>query len=307
MPNTFRAALYSPYGVLKCVVNSAGTTTTFHTTNADAADINIGDKVKIYSLFIFTHTLRTGLVTITNKQIDTPVAGTTRFTFSPAVGSATQNNDQVYDPEIVNVTTWISNNMDILDKMMGAFPCTSSTRPTGSSRFSDMLIFERDTQELRRWDAGSALWELISHPRRARGRIGYTSNAAAGPDTAQNVQTGPYMSITFTQNVDQWYQLFTSCNLSYVSGANDEGRLCFRIADGGAVTGSSPLVGSKLPFDPMTNNDSINVRGTASFKATATKQVTVGVFLDRTGMVDTGVIRFTPSSHNMFCVEDMGQ
>lgn len=306
MPNTFRAAMYSPYGTLRGVGNAAGTTTTVHTTNADASDINIGDKLKIYSLFIFTHGLRGDIVTVTNKQVDTPGAGTTRFTFTPALGSATASGDQIYAPEVMDVTTWISNNMTILDKMMGAFPCTSSTRPTGGDRFTDMLIFERDTLDLRRWDTGAASWEFISNPINARGRIGYVSSNAVGTTTAAGDQSGPYLTITFNQRLNQWYHLFSSYNIGYVAGTNGEAHAVLRRANGASVTGAASQI-DRGCADPMSNNDSMNNRVFGIWKGDADTQVTVGLFLDRTGMADADTMAFTANSFNMMCLEDLGQ
>jgi len=298
--------LNEPFGVLKATATAIGTATTFHCTNAEAVNINIGDKVKIYGLFIFTHTLRGDLVTITNKQIDTPGAGTTRFTFTPALGSATAVNDKMYDPEIVDVLTWISNNMTILDDAIGAYPCTSTTRPTGSLRKTDMLIFERDTLDLRRWDSGLASWELVSNPRHARGQVAYVSSNAVGTTTAAGSVSGPYLSASFTAKKDQWYQVFSSYNIGYVAGTIGEAHAVLRRASGGVVTNAGTKISSGCA-DPMTNNDSVNNRTIGVFKATADEQITVGLFLDRSGMVDADTMAFTANSFNMLAIEDMGQ
>lgn len=308
MPTTTRLGVYIPFGTFKSATNAAGTTTTFHTTNANAASMNIGDMVKVYALASGLHTVRGGEVTITNKQVDTPSAGTTRFTFTPALGSASQTGDEVYDPEVMDVTTWISNNHTKADGILGAFPCTSSTRPTGSSRFTDMVIHEKDTHNLLRWTGAS--WESFANPIRARGRMAYTSSNAAGSSTAPGSQTGPYLTSTFNAKAGQWYKVFVSVNENYASGAGGgEAWLVLRKATGGSVSGSDTEISRCSGDIPTITNtsDTWNNRSIGAFQVSSDQQVTVGLFLDRTGMSDAQNMQFSANCFNIMCVEDMGQ
>jgi hypothetical protein len=73
--------------------NAAGSTTTIVGTNADAVDLAIGDRVRLYNS---SNTLKDNkLFTITNEQLDTPGAGSTTFTFTPAATGATASGDYI--------------------------------------------------------------------------------------------------------------------------------------------------------------------------------------------------------------------
>lgn len=309
MPNTFRRNFYSPYGTLKATTTAVGTTTTFDVSNAEGANLTIGDKIKIYGLFIFTHTLRDGLVTISNKQVDTPTLGTTRITFGPALTGATQNGDKVYLPEVVDVNTWISNNMTQADGILGAFPCTSATRPNGGTRFPDMVIFERDTKNLMRWNNGATVWELINNVDRARGRKAYASSNVAGATCLPGDHVGPYLPITLNVESGQWYEVFFSVNVEYVTGSDAEAFAAVRIQDGATVDVSSNSIGF---FGCDANGltvDGTNNRGVCAYQAPSSKQITIGLFLDRASMAATpgNSLRFAANTHNMMCIEDVGQ
>lgn len=59
--------------------------------------------------------------------------------------------------ELVNVVTDLNNNLDSLDAKVGAFACTSGTRP--GSPFNGQMIRETDTGKLRVWDG--AAWTQV--------------------------------------------------------------------------------------------------------------------------------------------------
>jgi hypothetical protein len=59
--------------------------------------------------------------------------------------------------ELVNVVTDLNNNMDSIDAKMGAFACTSGTRP--GSPYNGQMIRETDTGKLMLWD--SASWKQV--------------------------------------------------------------------------------------------------------------------------------------------------
>lgn len=73
--------------------NAGGSTTTLICTNADATDLIIGDRVR---LFNSSNVIKENkLFTITNEQLDTPGAGSTTFTFTPAAAAATVSGDYI--------------------------------------------------------------------------------------------------------------------------------------------------------------------------------------------------------------------
>src|SRR5882672_3849200 len=57
--------------------------------------------------------------------------------------------------DLINVVTQIDDNWDKLDLNIGTFVCTSSTRPTGGSRFTGQVIFETDTKLVWVWDGAA--------------------------------------------------------------------------------------------------------------------------------------------------------
>lgn len=88
----------------------AGSTTTLVCTNADATDLAIGDKVR---LFTSANVLKEDtLFTISNEQLDTPGAGSTTFTFGPAAASATATGDYLSNAQDISDISDIRNYQD---------------------------------------------------------------------------------------------------------------------------------------------------------------------------------------------------
>lgn len=58
-----------------------------------------------------------------------------------------------FDYENYDVTVVNANNQRINDFAMGAYLCTSTTRPTGSNRWTGVQIYEEDTDRLLTWDS----------------------------------------------------------------------------------------------------------------------------------------------------------
>lgn len=52
----------------------------------------------------------------------------------------------------IDVTLDLNNNWDKVDANLGAFQCTSGTRPTGSDRFTGQIIYESDTTRQFMWN-----------------------------------------------------------------------------------------------------------------------------------------------------------
>lgn len=64
------------------------------------------------------------------------------------------------DSDNVNVVTDLNDNYDKIDTHLGFYVCTSSTRPTGSDRFTGRQIFETDTKARYIWTGTE--WYLLS-------------------------------------------------------------------------------------------------------------------------------------------------
>lgn len=63
--------------------------------------------------------------------------------------------------EPVDVSDHLNGNWDKVDAAVGAFVCTSGTRPTGADRWAGRLIFETDTGKMYIWDATDTQWRQI--------------------------------------------------------------------------------------------------------------------------------------------------
>lgn len=61
--------------------------------------------------------------------------------------------------ELVNVVTDLNNNLDSIDAKIGAFPCTSGTRP--GSPFDGQMIRETDTGRIYIWAANVSQWRQV--------------------------------------------------------------------------------------------------------------------------------------------------
>jgi hypothetical protein len=305
VPNTTRRGFYAPYGVLKGSVNAAGTGTTFHVTNADSADMAIGDNVKVYAVASGIRSLRGDIVTISNIQADTPSAGTTRVTFSPTLASSSASGDEVYSPEIVDVETWVSNNMPKADQVLGAFRCTSTSRP--SSPPPDMIIYEWDTGDLRRWDSVNTTWTRWNNSSRPVGYVGKTVSQLAGASTVAGAITGPYLPLTGTFIKDQWYRIFITLTMEVTVGQFGEAFASIKRGTGGSVnTGSSEI--ALFSCDPNTPTDP--VPATLIFPylhGQPTGTYTVGVFCDRSGQTGSETIRFGAQANNQMTIEGIGK
>lgn len=63
--------------------------------------------------------------------------------------------------EPVDVADHLNGNWDKVDAAVGAFVCTSGTRPTGADRWAGRIIFETDTGKMYIWDATDTAWRQI--------------------------------------------------------------------------------------------------------------------------------------------------
>lgn len=283
MATTSRLGLYQPIGTLKATATASGTTTTFLCSNADATNL-VADSTTVYRIYEADLDLKedTNLV-VTNKQVDVPSAGTTTVTISPALSNATANLEVLYRPEVVNVTTALTNQLQTLDDKWEAFSCTSSTRP--GSPFTGMLIWETDTEEIHHYDG--AAWQFVSTPKRARGYMASTSRTSASATIAPadgEVDLG--FETTFSASPLRSYKILMHMNWDRITGtlANSPYiTVKLRYAAGGSVTTSGTLIAEYV--QDVTENTAGNTqRGVyvahfAPNVATDPTTLTVGAFV----------------------------
>lgn len=91
--------------------NAGGTTTTIVGTNADASDISVGDVVRLYNSSDVVKTDKA--FTVTTKAVDTPGAGSTTITFTPAAGAATASGDYIANSNDTSSFNTFENYQDI--------------------------------------------------------------------------------------------------------------------------------------------------------------------------------------------------
>lgn len=315
MTSSSKLGLYFPIGTFLAAHELVGSTTTqFHTSNAAAANVSIGQRVRIYAQDFIADPPKTLIATavVTNKEANVPSAGITRITFTPAASIAPDFADEMYDPETINVTTAISNQMQTLDDKMDAILCTAGTRP-GSPYVGQITVestvFGAPPFEVRRWNGST--WEQIVPPGsggggEVGGRIAYvTSNSASSNSTALANEVGPYLSATFTAQQDHTYLVEFSAPCDYTGGTPAPGMYAkFRIASGASVTTSGTFVDSSF----MASDIVVGLPVTCTFCAVythtaATGQYTIGVFHNSSFSRTTF---FGANGHSYLAVEDGG-
>lgn len=314
MTSTSKLGLYEPIGtILAAHELDVSTTTQFHCSNAAAANVSIGQRVRIYDQLLFDpHLALLGTVTITNKQANTPGAGITRLTFTPALSVAPNFADTMYDPEIANVTTAISNQMQTIDDKMDATLCTPGTRP-GSPYVGQITVesavFGAPPFEVRRW--GGATWDLIvasgaGGGSEVGGRIGYVSTDSESTHST-GTEVGPYLSITFTAQVNHTYLIeFSGTLLDDIIGGTDSFGPCrIRWAAGASVTTGGTLISSN---QMSTDLDDFPITQTivAFHTAGSAQQITIGVFHIRQSSTGGEDYFFRANAHSYLAIEDGG-
>lgn len=102
MATTTRQLLYQPIGTLRATATAVGgTATRFHCTNADASDITVGQVLRLYDSALALK--EDTNFTVIQIEADTPGAGTTRITYSPASAVNTAVGDFFYEADVVSV------------------------------------------------------------------------------------------------------------------------------------------------------------------------------------------------------------
>lgn len=314
MTSTSKLNLYEPIGTLIGAHElDVSTTTQFHLSNAAAAGVNIGDRVRIYNQLLFDpHLSLLGTVTITNKQANTPGAGITRLTFTPALSVAANFADTMYHPEVTDVTTALSNQMQTIDDKMDSILCTPGTRP-GSPYVGQITVestvFGAPPFEVRRW--GGATWDLIvasgsGGGSEVSGRVAYVTSDAESTHSI-NTEVGPYLSATFTAQSGHTYLIEFSGTLvdDTTGGFDSYGSIRLRWAAGASVTTSGTLIsGNRMSTDldqfPITHTVP------AFHTAGSTQEITIGVFHINQAGVGGEDMFFQANSHSYLAIEDGG-
>lgn len=315
MTASSKLGLYFPIGTFLAAHELVGSTTTqFHCSNAAAAGINIGMRVRIYAHDFITDPPLTLIATavITNKEANTPSAGITRLTFTPAASQAPDFADDMYDPEVINVTTAISNQMQTLDDKMDAILCTAGTRP--SSPFVGQItvessVFGAPPFEVRRWNGST--WEQIVPPGsggggEVGGRVGYTNTDSVSSTSTTNTEVGPYLSLTFTAQQNHSYLIEFSGALDCNNVAPSPGAyLKYRVANGGSVTTSDTYIDSGImTCEILTGLPMCQTFNAVYTHSGATGQVTIGVFHET--FTSSRSTFFAANSHSYLAIEDGG-
>lgn len=309
MPTTPVLGLNRPLGLLRCTHNATSSTTAqFHTTNADATDIAIGDKVRCYNVAGTVYTF-IGETIITNKQIDTPGAGVTRFTVAPVFSSAPVTGAELYKVDIVDPSVFMNPQMDKIDMSMDATLCTPGTRP--GVPYVGQLIVESavigvSPFEVRYWN-GSTWVLMVQSGAGVPGRVAFVTSNSAGPDTGQNQENGPYLSATISVISGHTYLIHVCAAVEeFVTNLSAEALCRVRSAVGAVVTTSSTKI-SDGGFDPDTGATQIPNNWTFHYTAVADEQRTFGVFL-YVGSCDVfDNVNFAPNAFNILAIEDAGE
>jgi len=95
--------------------------------------------------------------------------------------------------DLINVTTQLDDNYDKIDNNAGTFVCTSSTRPSGGSRFTGQLIFETDTNLVWVWNGSAWIPPLFNGAWNAYVPVWRSSGTA--PAIGNGSLTGRFMQV----------------------------------------------------------------------------------------------------------------
>ena len=147
--------------------------------------------------------------------------------------------------DVVNVTTALINQYNTLDTNWEAFVCTSATRP--GSPFTGMLIYETDTGQMYRYEAG---WNFITWARRPRGFI--TSDFKTSSSTIVNNSEGPQdMRLTGNYFTGRQYVIhgFGRVDTAAAFPTSTAAQIRWRIANGVETVSSANTLVSGLIID----------------------------------------------------------
>ena len=146
------------------------------------------------------------------------------------------------DPE--SVVPDVDNNLQIIDDAINANLFTSSSRPVNPH--VGRLIYETDTKLIAIYLGSPVGWEYVGGDGFARGKKALVQSDVDSATTT-TVEIGPYISVTFTAEVNRRYWVETIFNTSFTgagNGATAQPRV--RWAVGGTVTTAGTQLGSDV-------------------------------------------------------------
>lgn len=184
------------------------------------------------------------------------------------------------DPE--SVIPDVNNNLDKIDAIVNANVFTSSTRPLNPH--SGRLIYESDTKLVAIFTNSSG-WTYIGGDAYARGKKAVITSDVDSATTTNNVETGPYISVTFTSELARRYWVEVAYALSFTggTGAGINGLPRVRWAAGNTVTTGGTQLGSDAISNAVyTANTPQDFWNQFEFIPNVAGNITIGLFLNTT-------------------------
>lgn len=183
------------------------------------------------------------------------------------------------DPE--NLVTDINNNWDIIDAAINANSFTSSTRPLNP--YEGRLIYETDTKLLAIFVNGD--WSYVGGNGFSRGKRAVITSDVDSATTTNNVEIGPYISLTFTAESTRRYWIETVYCIAFSGGSGNgiTGQPRVRWASGNSVTTAGTQLGSDVIANMVYGTGvSQDFWNQFEFTPNINGNVTVGLFLSTT-------------------------
>jgi hypothetical protein len=181
------------------------------------------------------------------------------------------------DPE--SVIPDINNNWDKIDDAINANVFTSSTRP--ANPYEGRLIYETDTKLLAIFISGA--WTYVGGDGYARGKRAVITSDVNSATTINNVEIGPYISITFTSEINRRYWIETVYSSGWTSGGTGNSVTVqprVRWAAGNSVTTGGTQLGSDAIANTVTGvNTTQDFFQQFEVVPNINGNVTVGLFL----------------------------
>lgn len=210
--------------------------------------------------------------------------------------------------DVVDVTAHISDQMATVDGNVGAFVCTSTSRPDPA--FAGQIIFVTDIGTVEVFDDVAFDWQTIAFTdeRRPRGHMAFGSNNANSELVNNGNSTDVYISLTFNAETGRKYRYIfvVAVDPPDGSGIHDEHGvdLHIRKAEGASVSKTDDFI----DFERLHYEDDLS--GLAKegciigkeFTLSPAGQWTLGLFLTKFG---TNQMQIN-ANYNVLFIEDMG-
>lgn len=306
MPSTTKLGLYQPLGTLVATHDAtASTTAQFHCTNADASDLNVGMRIRTYNVAAGVYTFL-GETFISSITPNTPGAGVTRVVVSPIQTAIPTVGALMFQPEVINPTTAIANQMVILDASMDATLCTPGTRPLVpflGQITMESAVYKVAPYEIRYWDGAS--WVLVvGSGGGVAGRLGFAVGTLDGPSIVAGDTSAAYLTLTFGAITGHTYLIDVCACVEGTSFSNWSEALAYVYLKAGATVDTSGSKIAAMGFD--TDVDSIATHNSfcVPWTAPSSGTYTIGLFLHNPpGTAQT--VGFS-AGYNTLSIEDGG-